>query len=152
MSEIQVLLVDDEESFRKLVARELGHAGYQVMAAENVEQARRLLSGHFFNIVLLDVRMPDGGTLTVRTIRVGERTVRIAIQDTGTGIATDHLDQIWDPFFTTKPVGKGTGLGLSITQRVVQRHGGSIRVESEPGRGACFVVELPVQGPGGDHV
>jgi len=63
MSEIQVLLVDDEESFRKLVARELFHAGYQVMTAENVEQARRLLSSHFFHIVLLDVRMPDGNGL-----------------------------------------------------------------------------------------
>ena len=88
----------------------------------------------------------------MRTSRAGDRMVRIEIRDTGLGIPAEHIDSIWDPFFTTKPVGKGTGLGLSITQRIVQRHGGSIRVESEPGHGACFIVELPIQGQGGDHV
>ena len=111
------------------------------------------IRGVLMNLCLNAVQaMPDGGTLTLRTRRTGERLVRIEIQDTGLGIPREHVDQIWDPFFTTKPVGKGTGLGLSITQRIVQRHGGSVRVESEPGRGACFVVELPIQGPGGDHV
>ena len=63
MSEIAVLLVDDEESFRRLVAKELGHAGYQVTAAENVEHARRLLTKQLYHVVLLDVRMPDGNGL-----------------------------------------------------------------------------------------
>ena len=111
------------------------------------------IRGVLMNLCLNAVQaMPDGGTLTLRTRRVGDRGVRIDVEDTGLGIAAEHVDQIWDPFFTTKPVGKGTGLGLSITQRIVNRHGGSIRVESQPGRGACFVVELPIQGPGGDHV
>jgi signal transduction histidine kinase len=92
--------------------------------------------------------MPEGGTLRVVTSADGEAAL-LRVEDTGPGIAPEHLDRIWDPFFTTKPVGQGTGLGLSITQRIVTRHGGSIRVENRPGGGACFVVRLPVAGTGG---
>ncbi|HVP39121.1 MAG TPA: ATP-binding protein [Candidatus Saccharimonadales bacterium] len=95
--------------------------------------------------------MPTGGTLTVRTRRAG-RGVVLEVQDTGPGISPEHLDRIWDPFFTTKPLGQGTGLGLSITQGIVVRHGGRIHVDSRPGGGARFVVELPIAGPGGDGV
>lgn len=95
--------------------------------------------------------MPAGGRLTVRTAR-GGRGVVLQVEDTGEGIAPAHLDRIWDAFFTTKPVGQGTGLGLSITQRVVTRHGGSIRAESRPGEGARFIVDLPIEGPGGTGV
>lgn len=91
--------------------------------------------------------MPRGGALTVRTRREGDMVV-LEVLDTGVGIDPAHIDRIWDPFFTTKPVGQGTGLGLSVTHRVVTRHGGSIRVESQPGRGAHFIVELPINGPG----
>ncbi len=108
------------------------------------------IRGMCMNLMINAVQaMPDGGTLRVATTRDGSR-VRIEIQDTGHGIAPQHLERIWDPFFTTKPVGKGTGLGLSITHRIVTRHAGTIRVESLPGRGATFIVELPVEGPGGD--
>jgi signal transduction histidine kinase len=93
--------------------------------------------------------MRNGGTLTVRTRREGEGIV-LEVEDTGHGIEPGHIDRIWDPFFTTKPVGHGTGLGLSITQRVVTRHGGWIRAESRPGEGARFIVWLPLAGPGGD--
>jgi PAS domain S-box-containing protein len=92
--------------------------------------------------------MKEGGMLTVRTRHAGS-TVTLEIEDTGPGIQPQHLDRIWDPFFTTKPIGQGTGLGLSITQRTVTGYGGTIRVESRPGEGARFIVELPVQGPGG---
>ena len=92
--------------------------------------------------------MKDGGRLTVRTRHAGS-TVTLEIEDSGPGIQPQHLDRIWDPFFTTKPIGQGTGLGLSITQRTVTGYGGSIRVESRPGAGARFIIELPVQGPGG---
>jgi hypothetical protein len=92
--------------------------------------------------------MPAGGTL--RVVTAGrESSVALTVEDTGPGIAPQHLDRIWDPFFTTKPMGQGTGLGLSITQRIVSRHGGTIRVENLPGRGARFVVELPIRGSGG---
>jgi len=92
--------------------------------------------------------MPKGGTLAVRTRRAGA-SLRLEIEDTGPGISDSHLDRIWDPFFTTKPPGQGTGLGLSITQRIVTRHGGRIRAENRSEGGARFIVELPVEGPGG---
>ena len=110
------------------------------------------IRGVCMNLMLNAVQaMRQGGTLTVRTRREGDG-VTLEVEDTGHGIETAHLERIWDPFFTTKPVGHGTGLGLSITQRVVTRHGGRIRVESRPGEGSCFVVWLPLAGPGGDGV
>jgi two-component system NtrC family sensor kinase len=95
--------------------------------------------------------MKDGGMLTVRTRYAGS-TVTLEIGDTGPGIAPHHLDRIWDPFFTTKPIGQGTGLGLSITRQSVTRYGGTIRVESRPGEGARFIIELPVRAAGGGDV
>lgn len=101
------------------------------------------------NLMLNAVQaMPKGGTLTVRTRRAGAG-LGLEIEDTGPGVSEAHMDRIWDPFFTTKPPGEGTGLGLSITQRIVTRHGGRIRAESLREGGARFVVELPLEGPGG---
>jgi PAS domain S-box-containing protein len=101
------------------------------------------------NLMLNAVQaMPKGGTLTVRTRRAGAG-VGLEIEDTGPGIPEAHLDRIWDPFFTTKPPGEGTGLGLSISQRIVTRHGGRIGADRGRDGGARFIVELPVEGPGG---
>jgi len=69
--------------------------------------------------------------------------VYISVQDTGSGITPENLAKIFDPFFTTKPVGQGTGLGLSISFKIIQQHGGSIRVASEVGKGTRFVIALP---------
>lgn len=74
-----------------------------------------------------------------------ENAVYVSVQDSGKGIPPEHLKKIFDPFFTTKPVGEGTGLGLSISYKIVQQHGGSIRVASEVGRGTRFVIMLPRQ-------
>jgi signal transduction histidine kinase len=90
--------------------------------------------------------MDGQGKLTVRTGRDGDCLV-VEIADTGQGIPEPVLPHIFEPFYTTKPVGKGTGLGLDICWRiVVQRHGGDLRVTSEPGD-TRFRVLLPVQGP-----
>jgi two-component system NtrC family sensor kinase len=70
--------------------------------------------------------------------------VDIIVADTGCGIPKDHLTKVFDPFFTTKPEGKGTGLGLSICHGIVDKLGGRISVSSEVGKGATFVVTLPV--------
>jgi signal transduction histidine kinase len=83
-----------------------------------------------------------GGTLTVTGSCRGTR-LTLTFQDTGSGIAAEHLPHIFDPFFTTKGVGEGTGLGLAVTYSLVQRMGGTIAVESHPGQGTQFVVTLP---------
>ncbi|HSU67685.1 MAG TPA: HAMP domain-containing sensor histidine kinase, partial [Tepidisphaeraceae bacterium] len=67
----------------------------------------------------------------------------IRVIDTGPGIPPHIREKIFDPFFTTKPQGQGTGLGLSISHGIVAEHGGRIDVESEPGKGATFIVWLP---------
>ena len=69
---------------------------------------------------------------------------RIALADNGCGMDKETLRDIFRPFFTTKPVGKGTGLGLSISQHIVESHGGRLEVESEPGRGTCVSIFLPL--------
>jgi signal transduction histidine kinase len=89
--------------------------------------------------------MGHRGELLIETKADGGE-VEVAIQDSGPGIPADVLPRIFEPFFTTKGKGEGTGLGLSICARIVEKHGGKMRVESEPGR-TRFTVRLPVEGP-----
>jgi signal transduction histidine kinase/CheY-like chemotaxis protein len=87
------------------------------------------------------------GTLVVRTWHDAEQeSVVLEINDDGPGIPSDLQPKIFDPFFTTKEVGQGTGLGLTVAYAIVQEHGGRIRLESRPGAGASFYVEMPVSG------
>ena len=87
------------------------------------------------------------GVLVVRSWHDAEHeSVILEINDDGPGIPEDVQPKIFDPFFTTKEVGKGTGLGLTVAYAIVQEHGGRIRLESRPERGASFFVELPVSG------
>ncbi len=89
--------------------------------------------------------MHNGGDLTIRTrYDEAERKIVVTVSDTGTGIKKENLSKIYDPFFTTKETGKGTGLGLSVTYSIVQRHNGTIRVDSAEGRGTTFTIEFPV--------
>jgi PAS domain S-box-containing protein len=85
------------------------------------------------------------GTLTISIERV-DHAVRISFTDDGAGIPRENLKRIFDPFFTTKEVGKGTGLGLSICHGIITEHGGKIYAESEVGKGATFIIELPING------
>lgn len=91
--------------------------------------------------------MPDGGALEITTA-LGKRNERdwalLTVRDTGVGIPQEDLSRIFEPFFTTKSDRGGTGLGLSVTYGIVTDHGGTIEVESEPGKGSKFTVWLPI--------
>lgn len=85
----------------------------------------------------------DRGTITIRT-GANDTQVWVEVRDTGEGIAKENLARIFDPFYTTKPVGQGTGLGLSLSYGIVKKHLGHIDVTSETGVGTCFRVTLPI--------
>ena len=87
--------------------------------------------------------MPDGAGQLLISTEVAEHYVLVHVEDNGSGIPADQLPQVFEPFFSTKGQGKGTGLGLSIVRNLVRTHGGTISVESAPGRGATFTVMLP---------
>jgi signal transduction histidine kinase len=86
--------------------------------------------------------MAEQGTLHVKSWHSDDK-VHISVADSGKGIPEEIIARIFDPFFTTKPVGEGTGLGLAISHQIIQKHGGDIRVESQPGVGTCFYITLP---------
>ncbi len=112
-----------------------GHQVQQVLLNLVINAEQAMLSSH------------GRGVLVVRSWHDADHeSVILEINDDGPGIPEDVQPKIFDPFFTTKDVGQGTGLGLTVAYAIVQEHGGRIRLESLPGRGASFFVELPVSG------
>lgn len=98
----------------------------------------------FLNLFLNSIQaMPEGGRLAVRAA-LEDDFIRIDVSDTGSGISPENLDKVFDPFFTTKEVGEGTGLGLSVCYGIIERHKGSIVIDSSPGRGTTVTIRLPV--------
>ncbi|NCC53566.1 MAG: hypothetical protein EOM20_20475 [Spartobacteria bacterium] len=99
-----------------------------------------------FLIILINaIQAMDGkGAIHMRT-RIEDGRIVVDIEDEGCGIAEADLDRIFDPFYTTKPVGQGTGLGLSIAHGIVSTHGGTIDVNSILGQGTTFTVKLPIR-------
>jgi PAS domain S-box-containing protein len=103
-----------------------------------------LLQQVFMNIFLNAINaMPDGGGLTI-TVDTFEDRVIVRVSDTGRGIPANELEKVFDPFYTSSPVGQGTGLGLSICYSIIQQHLGSIQAESRYGEGATIIVTLPM--------
>ena len=86
--------------------------------------------------------MPEGGTLLIRSEAGPDQTIRISFSDTGSGIAPENLEKIFEPFYTTKS--RGTGLGLAITRQIIEMHHGNISIASEIGKGTTVTVTLPV--------
>ena len=101
----------------------------------------------FVNIIINAIdAMPQGGELNFTTRLVpGGKSVEIRASDTGYGIPRENLAKVFDPFFTTKDAGKGTGLGLSVTYGIIDRHNGTIDVESEVRKGTTFIIKLPLE-------
>jgi two-component system NtrC family sensor kinase len=114
----------------------------------DTNQIKQVLVNLFNNAIHAMQDRPQPAVLTVSSRlhrKHGQPVVFLSISDTGHGIDPIHLDKIFDPFFTTKEVGQGTGLGLSISYGIVERHGGTIQVESTLNQGSTFVVTLPVE-------
>jgi signal transduction histidine kinase len=84
------------------------------------------------------------GSISLTTRQRDPEWIEIRVSDTGPGISAENMKKLFEPFFTTKPVGKGTGLGLSVSYGIIKAHGGEIRAESEPGKGATFIITLPL--------
>jgi two-component system NtrC family sensor kinase len=111
-------------------------------ATGNANQIEQVLLNLFMNAGDAMEEM-KGGTLTVTTDIV-DGSARIRSTDTGCGIPQDKISKIFNPFFTTKPVGKGTGLGLSVSYGIIKEHRGEVTVQSEVGKGTTFTILIPL--------
>jgi hypothetical protein len=136
-----------------LAQRQLGKNGVRVSASLDRTLPRLLGEESALEQVLLNLltnaqqALEGSGEVSIVTRRAPDRPgwIELVVADTGRGIPADQLSRIFDPYFTTKAT--GTGLGLSITSRIIEDHGGTIRVHSKPGKGAEFVVSLPAGTP-----
>jgi two-component system, NtrC family, sensor kinase len=130
-------VVGNEINYKADVVREYGQLPL-------VECQPFQLNQVFLNLLLnAGQAIAQRGVITLRTACEGN-WISIAVTDTGCGMTPETRDHVFDPFFTTQPVGKGTGLGLSVAYGIVEQHGGHIDVVSEPGKGSTFTVRLPV--------
>ena len=134
-----ILLVRNQTSFRNILIEKQLHDGLPEILVDP-DQIQQV----FVNIILnASEAMTKGGTLTIKSaVTAGGQCLMISLADSGAGIPEEVRERIFDPFFTTKE--HGTGLGLSISYGIVEQHGGTISVESSPGNGSTFIIQLPV--------
>jgi two-component system, NtrC family, sensor kinase len=141
-----LLVLTSPESQRKGILVESALANGLPPLSADPQQLQEL----FLNLITnaLDAMRP-GGVLGVTAApsqsEHGEPSVHVAVSDTGPGMSPELLAQVFEPFFTTRAAAGGTGLGLAIARRITQDHGGSLRLESEPGRGTRAIVTLPAR-------
>jgi signal transduction histidine kinase len=134
VDEVLVLERDTATSCGVSIERNLDGAGIAIGDREKLKQV-------VINLIVNAIEaMKEGGTLVARTALESGRVV-LRIEDTGAGIDPAHLAEVFEPFFTTKE--GGTGLGLSIVRKIVDQHGGDVRIASERGKGTCVTVLLP---------
>jgi PAS domain S-box-containing protein len=126
------------------------------------EMDKRRMEQAFLNLFLNSIQaMPTGGVLTVSTrvlvrdqdgpsipplfrkFKPGQKLLVVEVKDTGIGIKEEDLPRVWDPFFTTKPVGVGTGMGLPMAKMIIDRHGGAVAIENAPSGGVLVTIVLP---------
>jgi len=130
-------IVNNEVKYRAEVIKDYGDI-------PEVECIISQLNQVFMNLLVNAAHaIEQRGVITIRTGTEGDH-VWVSVEDTGKGMDAATQQKIFDPFFTTKGVGKGTGLGLSLSYTIIQKHNGSISVESEPGKGTTFRIRLPI--------
>jgi CheY-like chemotaxis protein len=148
MTEVNAIVESTIEIFRY----EIDSSDIDVITQLSANIPSLLLDPHQIQQVFLNIlnnsrqameAQPRSGIIRVTSKLEGDH-VRIIFQDNGPGISAENLSKIFNPFFTTKPVGEGTGLGLSLAYGIVREHGGTITAESPPGGGVTFTIDLPV--------
>jgi signal transduction histidine kinase len=134
-------IVDHQLGINKIrLERKLAPGLPQIVG--NANQLQQVL----MNLMINAQQAMEGapGTVTLSTRLLKADTLELRVTDTGPGIPQDIQAKIFEPFFTTKPAGKGTGLGLSVSYGIIKDHKGEVRIESAPGKGAAFIITLPV--------
>ncbi|WP_407279829.1 ATP-binding protein [Aromatoleum evansii] len=130
-------VVWNELKYKAHVVRELGDLPPVRCIPAQINQV-------FMNLLVNAAQAIEGsGTITLRS-GADDANAWVEIADTGKGMTPDVMERIFEPFYTTKPVGKGTGLGLSISAEIMKRHHGTLTVQSRIGEGSCFRLELPL--------
>ena len=141
LQDLAALLASQASAQNVRIVQELG------LDAATVRMDKPQLTQAFMNLVLNALQaVPGGGTVTIRSgVTPADSTARVAISDTGPGIPAEHLDRVFEPYFTTKE--GGTGLGLALARKIVEEHQGTIRAENGPSGGATLIVTLPIAAP-----
>jgi signal transduction histidine kinase len=135
--------IDDQIHHKNIHVKKLYASGLPKIIMDN-NQIKQVFINLFMNAI---EAMQEGGILGIRTEQKKDESdqayVRVVVSDTGEGIPEDRIRRIFDPFFTTKNAEGNTGLGLSITKGIIDKHHGTIEIESEPGRGTRVMIGLP---------
>lgn len=137
------------ESTLNIVSNEIKYKAEVIKDYDDIPEVECVPSQ--INQVILNLLVNAGhaieerGSITIRLKQLDEEHVYIEVEDTGKGISEEHLSKIFNPFFTTKPVGKGTGLGLSLSYSIAEKHNGKLSVKSEVGVGTTFRLTLPIK-------
>ena len=133
-------IVNNEIKYKAKVVKQYGEIGLIQCIPSQINQV-------IMNILVNAAHAIDSdGTITIKTWQ-DNNLVKISISDSGCGMSPEVIKKIFNPFFTTKPVGKGTGLGLSLSFNIISKHRGAIDVESHPGKGTVFTITLPQEQP-----
>ena len=135
--ESALLMLDNEISKKGRVVRNLGNLPKTVANPH-------LLNQMFINLIRNAIQAIEADGIITITTEVKNNYISIEISDNGVGIPIDDIQNIFNPFFTTREVGSGVGLGLSIAYRIIESHNGNIDVQSELGRGTTFTIRLPI--------
>ncbi|ACL02010.1 histidine kinase [Desulfatibacillum aliphaticivorans] len=133
-------IVRNELKYKTRVERQYGNLDEVPCYPQQIGQV-------FMNLLVNAAQaMESSGEIHIKTYMEEDFAV-VEVRDTGAGIAKENLSRIFDPFFTTKEVGQGTGLGLNVAYKIVDRHHGSIKADSQLGQGTCFTIKIPKENP-----